>query len=271
MKQDETTPPIELLVQSVQQSGKYRHIDEAVIRRIGLRQLAARRSLKQAVDATKSKLHQIAGAYLDSKPPYTAWLDRLAVAKQAGDAAFRAASLLILKDHASTRERCESLPGFYAETLGRLPPIRSVIDIGCGLNPLTIPWMPLVPAAVYYAYDIHTDLIDFLGRYFDLAGIHGQAQLCDAVAVPPAQQADVALVLKVLPVLEQQDRSAGLTLLRALQAQHLLVSFPTRTLCGRDKRMAANYEAHFRTLIQGEDWGTERFEFSNELCFLLTK
>jgi len=67
------------------------------------------------------------------------------------------------------------------------------------------------------------------------------------------------------------DKTAGLRLLRAIQAEHLLVSFPTRSLCGRDKQMAENYEARFLTLIREEGWSFKRFEFARELCFLVTK
>jgi 16S rRNA (guanine(1405)-N(7))-methyltransferase len=79
------------------------------------------------------------------------------------------------------------------------------------------------------------------------------------------------LLLKALPPLEQSDRTIALRLLQALQAEHILVSFPTRTLGGRSKQMGAHYETRFRALIAGENWQTERFEFANELCFLVSK
>ena len=64
----------------------------------------------------------------------------------------------------------------------RLPPIRSVLDVACGLNPLAIPWMPLAPDVHYYACDIYADMIAFLNGFFQIAGIDGQAQACDLVS-----------------------------------------------------------------------------------------
>jgi 16S rRNA (guanine(1405)-N(7))-methyltransferase len=272
MTQPTLQPPIERLIALVRQSGKYAGISEEVIRRIGLRQLGSHRSLKDAVDATKSKLHQVAGAYLDRRPPYAAWLESLRMGRAGGTESFQAACHAVLaREHASTRERADLLPTFYHRLLADLPPIRTLLDIGCGLNPLALPWMPLAPEAVYHAYDIHTDLIAFLAEFFEIAGVPGAAHLSDAVGAPPEQPADVALVLKVLPVLEQQDRTASLALLRALNAPVLIVSYPTRTLGGRDKGMAANYEAHFHALVNEEPWQVETFSFPNELCFLVTK
>src|SRR5215213_2581752 len=68
------------LIHAVQSSSKYAAIDEAMIRSIGLRELAARRSLKEAIKATKNKLHQVAGAYLDARLPYDEWLALLEAA-----------------------------------------------------------------------------------------------------------------------------------------------------------------------------------------------
>src|SRR5262245_50908661 len=96
---------LEELVRSVVESQKYRAISEELIRRIGLRELAARRSLKEAVKATRNKLHQVAGAYLDDRPAYADWAEQLASAAQAGDSELRQASLRIMQHHASTRER----------------------------------------------------------------------------------------------------------------------------------------------------------------------
>ena len=51
-------------------SQKYRHISPELVRRIGCEELVKRPRLKEATKATKNKLHQIGGAYLDSRPDY---------------------------------------------------------------------------------------------------------------------------------------------------------------------------------------------------------
>jgi hypothetical protein len=81
----------------------------------------------------------------------------------------------------------------------------------------------------------------------------------------------LALVLKTLPTLEQIAKDAGRDLLRALDASYLLVSFPARSLGGRDKRMAAHYAQHFEAVVAAEGWPAERFEFASELAFLVRK
>src|SRR5215213_3877868 len=203
------------LIQAVQSSQKYAAISEAMIRSIGLRELAARRNLKEAVKATKNKLHQVAGAYLDGRLPYDEWLGLLesAVAddrrmtnderRMASDGEPPANSVLgtqssalaracreIMRHHASTRERLPILESFYATTLASLGPVHSVLDLACGLNPLALPWMPLAPDSCYYACDIYADMIAFLNGFFRQAGLHGQARVCDLAAGAPDEQVD---------------------------------------------------------------------------------
>jgi 16S rRNA (guanine(1405)-N(7))-methyltransferase len=255
---------------SVQESAKVRTVCPDLIRRIGQRELAAQPNLKAAVKATKNKLHQVAGAYLDTRMRYADWLEALAAARAEGEAAFRQTCLKVMSHHASTRERLGILTDFYATLLGALPPIHSLLDVACGLNPLALPWMPLAAGATYNAYDIYTDMADFLNGFFEIAGVQGRAEVGDVVGAPPAYDVDLALVLKAIPPLEQLDKTAGLTLLRSLRARHILVSFPARSLGGRDKGMSANYERRLRAMLEGERWEVQRFAFATELCFLLT-
>ena len=126
---------------------------------------------------------------------------------------------------------------FTAQYLSELPQVNSVLDVACGLNPLAIPWMPLQPGAQYHACDIYTDMIRFIQAFTDLLPVKGVAKVCDVSAALPSQKVDLALVLKTIPCLEQIDKNAGQRLLDGLQAKYLLVSFPAKSLGGRNKGM----------------------------------
>ncbi|MBM4456142.1 MAG: 16S rRNA methyltransferase [Chloroflexi bacterium] len=263
---------LDQLIAAVHGSAKYRQVSLDLVRRIGATELARRRSLKDAVKETKNKLHQSAAAYLDSAPPYAAWLAELRQAQRAGGgAAVKEVCAQIMARHASTRERLLILDEFYATILAGLPPVRSVLDVACGLNPLAIPWMPLAPGASYYACDVYHDLVGFLNSFFEILGVQGQAEVRDLTQVIPAQEVDLALALKTLPCLEQIDRSAGERLLQGLRARRMLVSFPIHSLGGRPKGMAQNYAARFGELAAGRGWAIQRFDFATELAFLVTK
>ncbi len=260
------------LVTAVRAGAKYRAISEALIRQVGAQELAKGRKFKDAVKATRNKLHQVGGAYQEEGIDYPRWLAELeTLPRDRQDPAVRDFCRRMMAQHASTRERLPILDAFYAQTLTPLGPLESVLDVACGLNPLALAWMPLAPGSRYFACDVYTDLVEFLNRFFAHVGQPGEATVCDLTAAVPEQQAQIALALKTIPCLEQLDKSAGPRLLEGLNAQALLISFPAQSLGGRSKGMVQNYEAHFRELLADRPWQVERFEFQTELAFLIEK
>lgn len=263
---------LEQLVASILGSAKYRAVDPQLVRNIGARELAKRRPLKEAIKATRSKLHQVGAAYQTLEGASAALFGQIRAAAAAGDqAALRRACAAVMEQHASTRERLPILGEFYAATLAEIGPVRSVVDIACGLHPLGLPWMGLGPDLEYHAYDVYEDMLGWVGTFLESVGVAGAAHLCDVTQSVPAREADLAFVLKALPCLEQIDKSASLRLLEGLRARHMLVSFPIQSLGGRQKGMAAHYEAHFRGLVAGQPWAVRRFQFATELAFLVSK
>lgn len=263
---------LDLLVSDVQGSAKYRDISLDLIRTVAAQELMKRRTLKEAVKATKNKLHQISGAYLDPRENYTAWLQALREARYVGGLeASQQASKQIMSHHASTRERLPLLEQFYSTVLAELPQPRSVLDLACGLNPLTLLWFPHVEEITYYACDIYRPMIDFLNEAMEIMNIRGCAEVRDILQACPTKEADIALVLKTIPCLEQIDKQAGTHLLRAINARYLIVSFPAQSLGGRNRGMLTNYEARFWQLVEGEDWEIRKVEFATELVFVVKK
>lgn len=240
------------LVAQVAASRKYRRLDPALVRRIAAEEIG---KSGDRIKTARSRLHQAVCAYQVGEPRYEQWLAAL----RAGGGVKRAC-LEAMRGHASTRERIPILDRFYAAVMPA--GTSSVVDVGCGLNPLAIPWMPLAGGARYHAYDVDRDLIAFLNEAFPLLGVDGRAELLDVDAQPERVEAgaDVALVLKLLPLLDDE----GAQLLPALAAKRLVVSFPTRTIGGGRKGFGKGYQARF-----GERLGGRQVELPGELAFVI--
>lgn len=263
---------LEKLVNLVLESGKYAEISPDLVRSIGQAELGKRQSLKEAVKSTRSKLHQVGSAYQETAIPYSRWIkDMLGLTPSLENPAAQAWLKSCMRHHASTRERLPILERIYNETLKDVDPVESVLDVACGLNPLSIPWMPLREGFNYQAVDIFSDMTAFLNQYFDHFGIQGKALTADVIQNPPMEPVQLALIMKTIPCLEQLDKQAGIKLLENIRADILLVSFPARSLGGRSKGMVQNYDAHFRDLTAGKEWKIDRFEFPGELVFRVRK
>ena len=257
------------LVAAVQEGAKYRHLDVTLVETVAASEMTKGRNFKETVKATRNKLHQVAGAYFPDRPDYTAWLDQIALTPDV--ASRRATVRQIMAHHASTRERLPFLDDFYATILADLPPIYSILDLACGLNPLAMAWMPLAADARYYACDIYQDQINFLNAAFARQGQQGTALIGNLLEAIPGQAVDVALLLKTIPCLEQLDKGIGSRLLAQVNAPVIIVSFPARSLGGHSKGMVQNYADHFAELVARQAWQITRFDFPTEMVFRIVK
>jgi 16S rRNA (guanine(1405)-N(7))-methyltransferase len=260
------------LVKRVKQGEKYSHISTELVREIGRMEYIKGRNLKETVKTVRNKLHQVGSAFQEKPIPYADWTKALHTLPE--DLHAPACQDFIqrnLSAHASTHERLPILDRFFQETLASIGPVESILDLACGLTPLTLPWMPLTPKVKYRALDIYEDMTTFINQFFAHFKIDGSSGLCDLSHEIPSEPAQVAFLLKTIPCLEQLDKQVGKRLLTGLKTENILVSFPSRSLGGRSKGMLQNYEAHFCALVEDQPWKTTRYEFPGELAFLIQK
>ncbi len=265
---------LEETLAALQASSKYAEVSPDLLRRIALEELGKRRNTKEAIKAAKNKLHQIGGAY-QGDMRYAKWL--AAFASSSHPLTPSPTLTNILAQHASTRERLPLLETFYSRIFAAISmPVQSVLDVACGLNPLTLPSMPLPNDVRYLACDIYADMIGFLNQCFGLMGYpNAHAEVCDVISALGTEHStlstpvDVAFILKTIPCLEQVDKTIGTRLLDALNARYIVISFPAQSLGGKHKGMAANYAAHFDELIAGRAWQVQRLDFATELVFVV--
>jgi 16S rRNA (guanine(1405)-N(7))-methyltransferase len=264
---------LDTVVSAVSSSKKYRAVCADTIRRIAARELAARGSVKTATKATKRRLHQAYGAFEHDFDDQAAY-QRLEVAYRTGSQPeIKSACSHLLGLHSSTRERLPILDRFYPAIFEITGRPSSLLDVGCGLNPLALPWMDLAGGAHcgarYVALDIDAARIRFLNRYLSLAGLEPLARCQDVLSHPPDDAADVALLLKMSPTLERQEPGATLRLMEHLAAPYVVVSFAVKSLGGREKGMIGHYQQQFLTWMDSRHWSVEKLVFESELVLVV--
>lgn len=260
---------IDAVVRAIRTSAKYRFIDEGLVRRIAAYEMNRRKHAPEAVKAVKSTLHQVAGAYFATRIRYVDWEEELL--KAPDRAGVQQVCLRLLERHTSMRERLNGLEEMYAWIFGQTGPVECLLDIGCGLHPLAIGWMPVTPAVRYEAYDVYTDLAAFLNRFFKIVRQNGCAYTCDVAEHTPVARADLALIFKLLPLLSHLPDAAPLRLLQNLKVRWLAVSFPVASIGGKGKGMVDHYSTRFLSLISDQPWQVAHRLFPAELVFLIDK
>jgi 16S rRNA (guanine(1405)-N(7))-methyltransferase len=262
-------PELEHVVAAVTSSKKYRAVCTDTVRRIAEREVANQGNEKAAIKATKRRLHQVYGAF-EQAVNYDVLYHRMEVAYGSGsEQSIRAACRHVLSLHSSTRERLPILGRLYPAIFEATGRPSSILDLGCGLNPVSLPWMGLGAGARYIAIDIDGERIRFLNRFLCLAGLDPLARCQDVLVQPPDDAADVALLLKMSPTLERQEPGGTLDLIERLRAPCVVVSFAVKSLGGQEKGMVEHYQQQFLGWLQHRRWSAEKLVFESELVFLV--
>ena len=210
--------------------------------------------------AAKTRLHTIFGAYVQ------------------GNIHKKAEALLgcreILALHASTKERLPHYPEFCEFITSHIGQIQTILDLGCGFNPFALDYWN-TEISSYHAIDIDTRTRDLLNIFFATENLPQSAACIDLAVETPAVTVDLALMCKLIPVLEMQSKGRGFQLANSLDAKYLCITYPLKSLGGRNKGMGKNYAAQFETAINAGALHNFNFETSkeigNELVYILKK
>ena len=263
---------IEELIQKVQESPKYQPVIKSLIKKLVREEITKSKKPSQVIKSVRTRLHQIGGAYLAKRPDYSdlvKTMNNLSTNLEDAQVADYCKQSMVL--HASTAERLEFIEFFFASILEQIGPIHSIADLACGFTPLAIPFMPLTQDFTYTAYDIYEDMLDFLNQFFKHFEIKGFAYPCDVTQPFEMPHVQLALLLKTLPCLEQQEKQIGNQVLERINADHILVSFPSKSLGGHEKGMRRNYSSYIEGIVDTNTFSMAHFAFTNEIAFLLTR
>jgi len=151
----------------------------------------------------------------------------------------------LLKAHTSTNERLEIVQTLYFDVFKKLKKVNSILDLACGLNPLYIPFVPELQNKKYLALDVNINTTNLLNRFFEDRNINGKALTCDIMSKIPNEYYDVAFMFKIVPLIESQRKNFLAEFLNSLNVKYIIVTFPTKTVSGKNVNMEQNYSTKF--------------------------
>jgi len=225
---------------------------------------------KAVLKNVRRKMHNIVAPYLGD-PNYADAIHWLEVAYQSNNVEkIKQACTRILKEHASTRERIPYLKDFYEQIFAICGKPGSILDLACGLNPISLLWMNLPSSTDYYAFDIHTPRVNFINQFLVLAGKQPLAEVRDVLVRPPEIRSDIVFFFKEAHRLEQRRKGANRELWRALNVNTLFVSLPSSSLSGQHD-LSGQMRRLVQNAIQGLTWSMQEIKIGNELVFCIKK
>ncbi len=221
--------------------------------------LARTRVYKQAADRAKTKIYYHLRRYRQDEPQLADGASSLRTLAEAGagtdDPRALAARDAIVASHVSTRERLDDLPAFWSASFGLVPEPTSILDLGCGVQPLLYPFAGAGRSTTrYLALDRDAVAIELVAAWAQLVGdsrlearrwslAEGFAEV---VGPEPDGRFALALALKLIPVLWRQEREQ-LSILAQVPARRLLVTgareamVKRRSIAQRERRVLEKF------------------------------
>lgn len=225
---------------------------------------------KVMLKCLRKVLHDVYGVFKISKRSLDALESYLKISKKIDNHALDIHSK-ILQSHKSTQERFPSYSPFYISLFRITGKPKVILDLACGLNPLSFPWMDL-KEVTYYAYELSPDDASFIQFYFDVmknySGLDGKAFSADLLKLPPLPKCDVCFLFKALDSLECLKKGISFQLLKSIDAKFIVVSFPTRSISGKKRLKERSW---FLNLLRDLNLSYKTIELENELFYVIEK
>ena len=167
----------------------------------------------------------------------------------------------LLATHASTADRINDYPLLRKELDRR--GVKSILDIGCGLNPIALAHSGIK----YYAVDIREDEQAIINSFFYQEGISGKTIICDVrkdlPLVPPV---DACLLMNILDVLETKGHKLAEQIITGINARYFFITFSTKTLS--KKPMRHPQRGWIERLLTRRGYLWEQVSLSTEILYI---
>ncbi len=233
------------------------------------------KSYEIVIKQVRARLRKAYGLFRDDPAKRRGLIETLlAVPLTAPAVAQKKAIDEILSTHASTKERLPIYPDLYAKIFALTGKPGVILDLGCGINPFSYPYMKL-RKCTYLAYEINEEEIEALNRYFSLLHrkipyFDGQASAADIQQMPKIPPADICFLFKMTDVLDKnKGHKATEEMLKRIPAKYIVVSFATKTMSG--KKMTAPRRNWMEWLCKRLGYEFTILEFENELFYVVKK
>jgi 16S rRNA (guanine(1405)-N(7))-methyltransferase len=249
----------ERILRRLMDSGKYSNVYEGTLRKIISTMTLRFKKEKEIEKNVRKKLHQIYGAYQVLGIRYQV----LGIDE-------------VLKSHVSTAERMGFYEEFYRkifDVLGEPGKKYKIYDAACGLNPFSAFYFK-ERVELYHCSDIDVEANKEINRFFTENGLSNFSSENRDLMVDeiPFSDYDVVFLFKTLSCIERQEKGSAKKILHnALAAPIVVVSFPSKSIGGKEKGMVENYSNFLEELLEDIPHTKTILHFPTEAVYVIFK
>ncbi len=248
--------------------------ERELIRKLDYRHLIKNATYKRFLKIVKRVIHATYGAFQVKDAEKREKILKL-MKKSMDDSDFRNLHYEMLHTHSSSRERKEYYEEVYKQIFTLCDKPKSIIDIGCGMNPFSLVFIGFNDFD-YTGLDVIAKDVALINDYFSYfekkLGIRGKAIFYDAFKseYPKGIAADVCFFFKMADIVEYGSKSHKRTeaFVKNVNTKFVVVSFATKTVS--EKAMSNPRRKWFEVMLARLGYTFDYFEIHNE-CFYVVK
>ena len=266
---------INKILQQVKANKKYKTIADSVVKteinvylkshQIKMNKENSNQINKQDIKNIRAKLHQnYASFQTKKKRKREIYLENLDMKK-------------LLSITLSTKERENNYNKIYKQISEIAGKPKTIVDLGCGLNPVSYPILNKVIKSkpAYHCYDIDTEDIKFLNKFFKKFNINGKASILDLRDTKKLSQipsSDIIFLFKVIDILDKNKKnhkkSEELIKILIKKTKFIIASFATQTITR--KKMNYPNRKWFELMLERNDLKFKTIKTHNEIFYLIS-
>lgn len=223
---------------------------------------------KQVVKEVRKKLREIYGVFIKK-----GFEKREKLLEKIKETSGNDKKLIIqlLDLHQSSSERILYYKEIYKKIFEITGTPKTVLDLACGLNPVSYSFMGCNPK--YVASDISGKDMKFLSEFFKIKRIDGKTEKIDLINEQEKLnnvKADICFLFKALDSLETIKKNISKELINAINAKWIVISF-SKISIGGGKKISKNKRNWILNFIKKKGFFYEEFEIYNEYFIVVKK
>jgi len=227
------------------------------------------RDFKFMLKEIRKTLHDIYGVFILRKKDLKQLKEHLKKTKKLDEEALRMHREL-LSSHKSSEERLNFYSEIYENIFSYTGKPKSILDLACGLNPLSFPWMGLKKVG-YFASELTEEDSKFIQEYFNIMkpfGLNGKSFAMNLLKLKKLPEVDICFLFKTLDSLEDLEKDYSEKLLKKISAKFIIVSFPTMSIGGKNPIKQRGW---FLRMMRTLNVKAETFDIENEIFYIIKK
>ena len=267
---------IDDIIKKIKENKKYRSISNSVIEKEI--EIYSKKNIlnedKETIKQIRSNLHKSYSSFQTRKKLKSKKLLEELKEKINNKKSIEEISKELLSITLSTKERLDSYSTIYEKIFSEIKKPKTIIDLGSGLNPISI-LLTNLKNIDYFSYDIDEEDFKLLNDFFQIIksqGINGKASILDLrdfQNVSKLPEADIILLFKVLDILDKDDHKTSEEIIKILikKSKLIVVSFATKTLTR--KKMNFPNRKWFELMLERNNHNFKTLIFENEIFYII--